>query len=261
MTELNKVVFIGAGNVATHMSQAFAQAGIRVLGIYSRKLESAKVLAEKLHAEWGSLSQIDVTEAQLIVIAVPDQFIEEVSKQIPKNNALIVHTSGSINLEVLMDVGTQIGVFYPLQTFSKDKGLHFSNIPIMLECSNEENYVLLENLAHLISERVYRINSLQRKKIHIAAVFSSNFTNYLVHIAEDLLEKENIPFDVIRPLIEETAAKLKNLKPYHAQTGPAVREDYQTIETHLRDLKNIPAYYEIYKLLSHQIIQSRKNKT
>lgn len=261
MTELNNVVFIGAGNVATHMSQAFAKAGLSVLGVYSRKIESAKILAEKLQTKWGDLSHIDVTNAQLIVIAVPDQFIEVVSKQIPKNSALIVHTSGSIDMKVLKDVGTQIGVFYPLQTFSKGKNIQFSNIPIMIEALNETDLLIMENMAHLISERVYRINSQQRKKIHIAAVFTSNFTNYLTHIAEDLLEKENIPFDVIRPLIEETANKLKDLRPYHAQTGPAAREDHQTIETHLQDLKNTPEYYEIYKLLSHHIIQSRKNKT
>ena len=161
-------------------------------------------------------------------------------------------------MEVLNKLGKRIGVFYPLQTFSKDKEVDFSKIPMMVEANTNEDMENLEKLAQNLSTKVFRITSAQRKKIHIAAVFSSNFTNYLYHIAEDLLTKDNIPFEVIQPLIAETTEKIKHLKPYHAQTGPAVRNDVETITSHLQDLEAIPEYHEIYKLLSHHIIKSRK---
>ncbi|OYT15880.1 MAG: NADP oxidoreductase [Bacteroidetes bacterium 4572_77] len=260
MKELKTVLFIGAGNVATHLSQAMQNAGLQVMGIYSRQSHSAQLLAKKLSCKWGNLSQIETKDIDLIVVSVPDHALTPTLKLIPPSKALLVHTSGSVMMEDLKSYSQKIGVFYPLQTFSKEKSLPFSNIPIMVETNKEEDLKPLENLAERLSEKVFRINSLQRKRIHIAAVFSCNFTNYLVHIAEDLLEKEQIPFDVIRPLIEETAEKLKEIRPYHAQTGPAVREDHETMQNHLNDLDDTPAYKEIYQLLSQHIIQSRKKE-
>jgi len=256
MSEIKKAILIGAGNVATHLAHALTKAGIEIAGIYSRKKSSALLLANQLHIKGGDLQQITTKDVDLIIISVPDQALNDVLTQIPNSKALYVHTSGSADIKALQQ--NRIGVFYPLQTFSKAKKMAFSGIPLMLETKLEDDYLILENLAYKISDKVYKINSIQRKKIHIAAIFSSNFTNYLLHIAEDLLEKENIPFDVIRPLIEETANKIKDLRPYNAQTGPAVRNDTETIDAHLKDLEDIPEYHEIYKLLSHRIIKSRK---
>lgn len=258
MTVIENVIFIGSGNVASHLAQAVANAGLHILGFYSRNKETAQQLADKHQTSWGGIEEIEAKDADFIIISVPDHAIEKVIANIPNTKALIVHTSGSIDMDILKIKADRIGVFYPLQTFSKTKNLDYSNIPIMLEAQQAADLELLEKLAHSITKKVYKIDSAQRKKIHIAAIFSSNFTNYLYHIAADLLSKDDIPFEVIQPLIAETVDKLKELHPYDAQTGPAARNDQETIENHLQDLKDIPEYYEIYKLMSHHIIKSRK---
>lgn len=258
MPMIKNIVFIGSGNVASHLAQAISNAGLNNLGFYSRNKETASQLASKHQASWGGIHEILVHDADLIIISVPDHGIEEVISKIPLTKAMIVHTSGSIDMQILAKKHTRIGVFYPLQTFSKDKELDYSNIPIMIEAQQANDLKALEKLALSITKKVYKIDSAQRKKIHIAAIFSSNFTNYLFHIAADLLSKDDIPFEVIQPLIAETVDKLKELHPYDAQTGPAARSDRETIENHLQDLKDIPEYHEIYQLMSHHIIKSRK---
>jgi len=258
MSEIKKVAFAGSGNVATHLSKVFFNAQIEIIGFYGRNLETTQSLAEKYNTQFGKLQDLQACAADLIVVSVPDHAIEEVLKLIPTCNTMVAHTSGSLSIDALKNVSNHPAVFYPLQTFSKDKSIDFTQIPIMLEATDENDLVKLEKLAHKISDKVFRINSSQRKKIHIAAVFSSNFTNYLFHIAEDLLSREEVPFEVIQPLIEETTQKIKQLSPFDAQTGPAVRRDMETIHAHLNDLKEIPEYQEIYKLLSHHIIKSRE---
>jgi predicted short-subunit dehydrogenase-like oxidoreductase (DUF2520 family) len=258
MTEIKKVAFVGSGNVTTHLSKVLYQSNIQIIGFYGRNLQTTQFLAQKYHTNYGKPEELKSCEADLIIISVPDNAIEEVLKLIPTSETLAAHTSGSLSIEALNNVSTRPAVFYPLQTFSKEKEIDFKNIPIMVEAKEEADLLQLEQLAQKISNKVFRINSKQRKKIHIAAVFSSNFTNYLFHIAEDLLKREEVPFDVIQPLIEETTEKIKKLRPYDAQTGPAVRRDLDTIQEHLDDLIDIPEYHEIYKLLSHHIIKSRK---
>ncbi len=259
MASIKNIVFIGAGKVGTHLAEALFDAHIHIAGIYSQNKENAYLLAQKYQSEWGDLASIKTHDTDLIIVSVPDNALKEVLKQIPQTNALIVHTSGSINMNAL-NMFERTGIFYPLQTFSKDKKVDFSTIPLMIESHHQDDLVLLEELATLITKKVYHINSYQRKKIHIAAVFANNFSNSLFLIAADLLAKENIPFEVIQPLIAETADKLKELHPYDAQTGPALRNDQKTIEEHLNSLNETPEYQEIYKLLSQQITQSRKTK-
>lgn len=258
MPEIKKIAFIGSGNVASHLAKALVDKGLSITGIYGRNLATAQVLAELTGAKWGTISDINNTEQDLIIISVPDNAIEEVMNTLSDGHTLVIHTSGSLDIEVLNQLGNRIGVFYPLQTFSKEKEVDFTKIPMMVEANTKNDLEKLERLAKVLSPKVFRISSAQRKKIHIAAVFSSNFTNYLYHIAEDLLTKDNIPFEVIQPLIAETTEKIQHLKPYHAQTGPAVRNDLDTISSHLQELEAIPEYHEIYKLLSHHIIKSRK---
>lgn len=258
MSEIKKIAFIGSGNVSTHLAEAFANSGIELVGFYGRNQKTTQEMATHYHSKWGSISELKPSEVDLIIISVPDHAMEEVLQTLPTVTTLLAHTSGSLSMEILQNKGNQLAVFYPLQTFSKEKKVDFSNIPLMLEANGDYDLKLLENLAQKISSKVYRINSLQRKKIHIAAVFASNFSNYLYHIAEDLLKRNDIPFEVIQALIEETTDKIKKLSPYDAQTGPAMRKDMETIEAHLKDLEETPEYHEIYKLLSKHIIQSRK---
>ena len=192
-----------------------------------------------------------ITEADLYVISVSDNAISEVSEQLPFKNRLVVHTSGTSDISVLHDKNRK-GVFYPLQTFTKGKEIDFAPIPICLEAENESDYQLLEKLGNCISQKVVRISSEQRKSLHVAAVFVCNFVNHLYQIGNEICEENNVPFEVLHPLIQETAHKIMELSPKEAQTGPAVRNDQKTIEKHIDFLTN-ENQKEIYKILTKSI--------
>ena len=169
---------------------------------------------------------------------------------------MVVHTSGSSALAVL-DNKNRKGVFYPLQTFTKGKKVDFTPIPICLETENEQDYQLLENLGNCISKKVFQINSEQRKSLHVAAVFVCNFVNHLYQIGNEICEANQIPFEVLHPLIQETAQKILELTPKEAQTGPALRNDTKTIQKHL-DFLSDENYTTIYKLLTQSIQNGNK---
>lgn len=224
------ILIIGNGNVATHLYNAFLKADqVVVTKISSRNLKSIPI-------------------ADVTIIAVSDDAISEVSSKI--SNSLVVHTSGSFSMENLKNT-TNKGVFYMLQTFSKDKEIDFSKVPFCLEAENESDYKLLEILAKSIGKNIYNINSSQRKSLHIAAVFVNNFTNHLYKIGNDICNKSNVPFVILQPLIEETAEKIKTLSPEKAQTGPAIRNDKQTINNHLDLLDS--HQQKIYKIITKSI--------
>ena len=224
------VLLVGKGNVATHLYTAFLKAdGISVKQISSRKLEN-------------------VTPADVTIIAVSDDVIAEVSSKI--KNTFVVHTSGSVSLNDLKNNSNK-GVFYMLQTFSKDKEVDFSEIPFCLEATNEKEYQLLERLAKSIGIKIYTINSKQRKTLHVAAVFVNNFTNHLFKIGNDICKENYIPFEILQPLIKETFLKIQSLSPEKAQTGPAIRKDKKTIKNHLNLLNT--GQQEIYNILTKSI--------
>ncbi len=227
------VLLIGHGNVATHLNNAFLDVDdILVTQISSRKLDS--------------IPQADVT-----IIAVSDDAISEVSSKI--KNSFVVHTSGSVSMSDLKNESKK-GVFYMLQTFSKDKKVDFSEVPFCLEAVNEKEYQLLEQLAKSIGKKIYAINSEQRKTLHVAAVFVNNFTNHLYKIGNDICKENKVPFEILLPLIKETALKIEELSPKKAQTGPAIRNDKKTIKNHLNLLdKN---QQKIYKTLTKSIKNS-----
>ncbi len=248
------VAVIGAGNVAQHLILAFQKAkDIQLVQVLARKPKQLTNLlgSHGIISEYSQLKEVD-----LYIIAVSDNAIATVSSQIPFKNKLVVHTSGSMELNVL-DSKNRKGVFYPLQTFSKAKPLDFSQIPIALEAENESDYTVLETVANAISTQVHHINSEQRKALHIAAVFVCNFTNHLYKIGNDICIENNLSFDLLKPLILETADKIITLSPTDAQTGPAKREDTVTINAHLNFLKN-HTQKDIYKLLTQSIIDNGK---
>ncbi|MDD7913896.1 Rossmann-like and DUF2520 domain-containing protein [Polaribacter ponticola] len=224
------VLLIGKGNVATHLYNAFLKAeAINILQISSRNLSK-------------------IPKADITIIAVSDDVIAEVSSKI-KNN-FVVHTSGSVRLNDLKNKYNK-GVFYMLQTFSIDKEIDFSEIPFCLEAENEKDYNLLKTLALSIGQKVYSISSKQRKTIHVAAVFVNNFTNHLYKIGNDICKQNNVPFEILLPLIKETSLKIEQLDPKNAQTGPAIRKDQKTINNHLNLLND--DQQEIYKILTKSI--------
>lgn len=249
-----RVSIIGSGNVAQHLIQAFSKTpAIELVQVFVRKKESvAHVIAsDKIYTNFN-----DLIAADLYIIAITDDAIAEVSKQIPFSNELVVHTSGSVSIQAIDNKNRQ-GVFYPLQTFSKSKEVDFKEIPICIEAQNEKDFQILETVAKSISNAVFQINSDQRKALHVAAVFVSNFTNHLYQIGSEICLDNQVSFDILKPLIQETANKIMTLSPQEAQTGPAKRRDTQTINNHLNFLTN-DNQKEIYKLLTKSIIDNGK---
>jgi predicted short-subunit dehydrogenase-like oxidoreductase (DUF2520 family) len=244
-----KVVVIGAGNVAQHLISAFLKSNqVNLLQVLAR---DTKKLSHLLDSEYLTSDFHQLKDADLYIIAVSDSAIEEVSNAIPFENKLVVHTSGSMPMAILNSKNRK-GVFYPLQTFSKTKSVNFKEIPICLEAENESDLKTVETLAKEVSNAVYIVNSEQRKALHVAAVFVSNFTNHLYQIGENICRENNLPFDLLKPLILETADKIISLPPKEAQTGPAKRNDTITINSHLNFLKE-ENQIEIYKLLTKSI--------
>ena len=249
-----QVTIIGSGNVARHLIKAFSEkAEIELVQVFSRKPQVVADLvnSDKIISDYNHLQTVDV-----IIIAVTDDAIAEVSDQIPFKNQLVVHTSGSVAMSNLDDKNRK-GVFYPLQTFSKSKAVDFKIIPICLEAENDKDYQTLETVAKLISNVIYKVNSEQRKALHVAAVFVSNFVNHLYQMGNEICTENNLSFDILKPLIQETANKILTLSPKEAQTGPAKRKDTQTINTHLSFLTD-ENQKEIYKLLTKSIIDHGK---
>jgi predicted short-subunit dehydrogenase-like oxidoreductase (DUF2520 family) len=249
-----RITLIGSGNVAQHLIKAFTKSElVEIAQVFSRKKESLSSIIdyEKIVDNYD-----DLTETDLYIIAVSDKAISDVSKQLPFQNRIVVHTSGAASLDVL-DAKNRKGVFYPLQTFSKKKDLDFSTIPVCLEAENTFDFRVLETVAKSISNAVFAINSDQRKALHVAAVFVNNFTNHLYQIGQEICEEHQVPFEVLRPLIQETAEKINTLDPIDAQTGPAKRKDSTTIDAHLQYLTN-ENQKNIYKILTQSIQNNGK---
>lgn len=253
--EDTSIVFIGAGNLATNLAKALYHKGFRIVQIYSRTKESAGALASKVEAGYTTdLGEIS-KQAQVYIVSLKDDALVELLPQIAesKSKALLVHTAGSIPMNVWEGYAERYGVFYPMQTFSKQREVDFREVPFFIEAETPKDAELLKAIAGTLSGKVYEATSEQRKSLHLAAVFVCNFTNHLYALAADLLNKYNLPFDVILPLINETARKVYELTPHDAQTGPAVRYDTNVMNNHLSMLADNPALQEIYKLISKSI--------
>lgn len=251
------IVIVGAGNVAWHLAKELQKKEQNILQVYNRSVESAISLSRILKCDFTTRIEDLNRDADLYILAVNDSVIEEVSASLKLENKLVVHTSGTIGQEVIKY--DRRGVLYPLQTFSKEKKLNFKNIPFCIEASRSEDYNILMRLATLLGPMVYNINSHQRKVLHIAAVFACNFSNYMYMISDEILSKENIPLDILHPLIKETASKIAKHKPKAVQTGPAVRKDKSTIDAHLNYL-NEGNNYDIYKILTKNIIAKNNDE-
>lgn len=256
------IAVLGAGNIAWHLSKALIHAGHPVKQIWNRTAEKAVALALEIGADSIThLSQIDA-DIDLIIIAVSDEAIEFVTQKIQLSpQQILVHTSGSTALDVLLPYTQKAGVIYPLQTFSKAVQVDFSQIPIGIEALDENSTQILFNLAKSLSPKTYYINSQQRLIMHTAAVFACNFTNHFYSIAQELMQQSGLDFNLIRPLIQETAAKVQQVLPQEAQTGPAKRNDQLTIQKHLDLLKNNPTWMLLYQQISQDIVKMYSKDT
>lgn len=247
-----KVTILGGGNLANHLISVFLETEeILLQQVYNRSLKNIKWCEN--HVEITNELQ-SIKKSDVYIICVSDAYIEELVHKIKDLKGLVVHTSGAMPIDNLIPLERK-GIFYPLQTFTKGKKVDFKNLPICIEADQNEDLVLLENMASKISNKVYPINSFQRKKLHIAAVFVNNFVNHLYTIGEDICVANDIPFEILQPLILETAQKLSELSPKEAQTGPAKRNDQKTIEAHKEDLSI--DLKEIYSLLTQAITKTK----
>jgi len=261
LNEFQKIVFIGAGNVASHLGKALKDAGNEILQVYSRTEKSASLLAQKLETtSTSNISEI-YSNADLYVISVSDDNVDQILGKLTLKDKLVVHTSGFLPMDTLKQVSENYGVFYPLQTFSKSREVEMRSVPICIEANTPENLQLLNSLAGQISSDVRQINSDQRKVLHLSAVFACNFPNFMYAIAEKILQNHDMDFSILKPLILETAQKIQELEPANAQTGPAIRGDERVINAHLKMLDNYPAYQKLYQIITDQISDTKKPET
>ncbi|MGB5435771.1 MAG: Rossmann-like and DUF2520 domain-containing protein [Maribacter sp.] len=244
-----RIVILGTGNVAKHLYKAFkAQDSLEVVQVYGRNPKALRYF-EPYTKTTSELSNIMV--ADVYMLAVSDDAIGTLSKQLNLTQGILVHTSGSVAMNLLPNRMGR-GVFYPLQTFSENRVLDFKEIPICIEASDDDGLRLLTQLASALSETVVPLNSKKRRALHLAAVFANNFTNHMYHLSHEFCDQKDVPFKLLLPLIKETADKLEGLSPYDAQTGPARRNDKGTLKKHLSQLKS-ENHKKIYSLLSKSI--------
>ena len=270
-----KIVLIGAGNLATHLGKALHAAGHDMVQVFSRTMQSAETLASLLDAEpLTDIAQVR-DDADVYIFSVKDSALVQLVAQLCRHEAdglgdegavnalrkakkgeherVFLHTAGSMPMSVFKGMAQHYGVLYPMQTFSKQREVDFSIIPCFVEANDEFAQKQIEGLAREISGRVYQLSSEDRKYLHLSAVFACNFANHCYAISQELLEEHGIPFDVMLPLINETAAKVHEMKPKDAQTGPAVRYDENVIGKQSKLLENHPHFKKVYDSMSKSI--------
>lgn len=250
-----KIALIGAGNVATCLGPRLKEAGHEITAVYSRTVESARILADRLGATYTTdLKAVPASDAAIVMLK--DDALKELAPAIADSlkDSLLLHTAGSVPLDIWYTAGAmKYGVLYPMQTFSKTSVIDWSQVPLFIEGSSDQTLNSIRELALTVSPDVTVLSSEGRKKLHLAAVFTCNFSNHMYAIAEQLLADEGVPFRVMLPLVRETARKVETMSPKDAQTGPAIRGDRKVIDEHLALLKDNPEFAELYRLISTDI--------
>ncbi len=257
--QINNITIIGAGNAATNLALAFRKAGKSIICVYNRHADKAKILADKVGAPYTNALNNLPEKSDLYLIAVSDEAITDVLSQLSGISGILAHTSGSTDMAVFKNLTTDYGVIYPLMHLSSKSPMDFTDIPVCVEACNPATYNSIFELAAALSNKVYPVNSAQRQILHLSAVFASNFTNLNYVISEEILRKHDLSFEIMHPIIIESAKKAMNASPAKLQTGPAVREDINVLKKHTALLNEFPKYQEMYKLLTEIIIQKKKN--
>ena len=246
--------------MATCLGPRLQEAGHEITAVYSRTVESAHALAARLGVPYTTeLNAVPASDTAIVMLK--DDALKELAPVIADclKDALLLHTAGSVPMDIWREAGAiQYGVLYPMQTFSKESRIDWSQVPLFIEGSSDRTLEVIRQLAISISPDVTVLSTEGRKKLHLAAVFTCNFSNHMYAIAEQLLASEGVPFRVMLPLVRETARKVESIAPHDAQTGPAVRGDRKVIDEHLALLKDYPEYAELYRLISIDINRDLK---
>lgn len=261
MEEQSKIILIGAGNVAHHLAAALLRAAENLCQIYSRTLEAAQSLGMKTGIPYTTDINEIYPDGDIYIFCVNDDALPSMIKVVKTPcDAILLHTSGSQPMSIFKSYAQNYGVIYPIQTFSKRRELDFREIPLCIEGNTPSTLSRVRKMAEKLSDKIYEINSVQRKELHLAAVFANNFPNYLYQVAGKILEKNGLPFSMLRPLIFETAHKVMLLNPEEAQTGPAKRGDESIMNMHKSMLKGEKELLKIYTLLSDGIKESQNKE-
>jgi predicted short-subunit dehydrogenase-like oxidoreductase (DUF2520 family) len=248
-----KIVLLGAGNLAWHLGPALVRAGYEVIQVYSRSEGSAGDLAGHLKVDWTTDAGKLDPEAEILLYCVSDRVIPGLSRSIELPERIMIHTAGSVPADVFKHAGRDYGVLYPMMTFTRGRPLDFRNVPVCIEASTDKSLAVIERMAGRLSNRVYRLDSEQRKTLHIAGIIASNFSNHMYRLSHDFLRARGMDFGLLRPLIMETASKVMEMDPGEAQTGPASRNDSQVIGQHIELLKGHPELQKLYTFVSDSI--------
>ena len=254
-----KVVFIGSGNLATHLSLAIKVAGIEVVQVYSQTESHASLLANKLSCSYTTEPELIVSNADIYIFSVKDSALLDLIHKIPQNKGLWLHTAGSVPMGVFEGFNDRYGVLYPLQTFSKNRDIDFSNVPVFIESNSAGDEAYLLSFTGKLTRQVIPLSSEKRKHLHLAAVWACNFTNHMYLMASKILQEQSLSESFLLPLIDETAAKVHQLSAREAQTGPAIRYDENIIEKHI-ELLSDPNMKELYRLISRNIHKESSNE-
>ena len=259
----NNISFAGAGRVAEALCKELYHAGYRIDQIVSENEASGKVLADSCKAAWSQDLSFPVS-TKVLIVAVPDHRLKSVLESVTcSHETIIAHTAGSFGLDIFPEKTERKGIFYPLQTFSKGRKVSFFDLPFLLESSDDESARILKTLAESIGGKVHFVDTEQRRLLHLSAVFVCNFTNHMLTLGRDVVLKADYPFEILSPLIKETISKALDSGPENSQTGPAIRNDRNTIEKHLELLSFSSELQKVYKEISQSIIEyySRKDKS
>lgn len=252
------IVLIGAGNLGWHLASHLAEADLTIRQIVSKTPEHARKLGQLVNADYTThLEEID-PEADFYIYAVPDDQLPSIIQKNSVKTGIHCHTAGSLPIQLFENHVENYGIFYPLQTFSKQKQIEFYNIPVLLEANNKKTLLSLKKLADQLTNKTLFTTFDQRQQLHLAAVFACNFSNNLYAIAEQMMNNVDLSFDLLIPLIHETVEKATQLHPLKAQTGPAIRNDQKVIETHLSLLTHNERLQTLYRLFTENIQQMKE---
>ncbi len=251
-----QIELIGAGNVAWHIAKSLLATDIKVAKVYNRTIEKAAGITAFCNAEPLMIDNLgkNSTSENTKIIALTDNQIQPLLPKLPKNNAVLIHTAGSVTMDVFERFATNYGVMYPLQTLVKGQNTDYSSIPLLIEANNTVAYKVISQIAQSISHKVYEVNSEKRRQYHICGVMLNNFTNHLFSKIYDRMEMHGLDKSYVKALAEETFQKVLHEDPYQAQTGPARRKNKEIIEAHLKQLEDDAALQELYHAFSKSIL-------
>jgi predicted short-subunit dehydrogenase-like oxidoreductase (DUF2520 family) len=254
----HNISFAGAGRVASALCWEMYNAGFNIELIVSESEIYGRSLADSCKALWSPVL-IFPDSTDVIIVAVPDNRLKSVLDKIRcRPETLVAHTAGSIGIDVFPEQYKRKSIFYPLQTFSKERKVNFKDLPFLLESSDKQSSAILESLAESIGGKVYFVDTEHRRMLHLAAVFVCNFTNHMLTVGNEVALKAGFSLEVLSPLIKETISKAMDIGPENSQTGPAARNDQNTIEKHLELLSFSPELQRIYSEMTRSIIKYYK---